>query len=89
MTRHTRKPLTDDQIAARDARRARFSDIAKAIGAMTRKRRTRHPRHLHRAHDRRRPAAVRSQCVPDCRAMPNGYAVGWIQSMDQSRPLRP
>ena len=30
-----RKPLTDDQIAARDARRARFSALAKQIAAMT------------------------------------------------------
>ena len=30
-----RRQLTDDQIAARDARHARFSDIAKTIGAMT------------------------------------------------------
>ena len=34
MTIH-RKPLTDTQTVARDARRARFSDIATKIGAMT------------------------------------------------------
>ena len=34
MTPH-RKPLTDTQIAARDARRARFSTLAKEIGAMS------------------------------------------------------